>query len=286
MSECFLFRRGGTKKLQAKEVTPSAVNQSIGPDAGYGGLSLVTVKGDANLLAANIKKGVSIFGVAGSLDPGIAVSDYAMICAKFPQGVGCSCAKGSAMYSIEGAPEVDIAAFKIPSTGPWCVTIFDETRGRTGLVEISGAGEIRAIQLTFGDDPVETDAGLILSPTNGLKSGYSLSGNASMNSNAIRESGLGGFYISPSIDLTSYRRLMITGYLRSAGANRSRLCIGGTTSSVFDYEGVPEMTQPWMGALNQLYTADFSITNMTGSHYIGSSAVGNNLEITKILLSQ
>lgn len=85
--------------LISREVTPTNEKQTVLPGAGYDGLSSVVVKptplepknitqtgtftpssgkvgfsqvtvNDSNLVAANIKKGVSIFGVTGALDSG------------------------------------------------------------------------------------------------------------------------------------------------------------------------------------------------------------------------
>ena len=55
-----------TPTLQEKTVTPSTSVQSITADNGYDGLSKVTVNGDADLIANNIKSGTNIFGVTGT----------------------------------------------------------------------------------------------------------------------------------------------------------------------------------------------------------------------------
>ena len=55
-----------TPTLQEKTVTPSTSVQSITADSGYDGLSKVTVNGDADLIANNIKSGTNIFGVTGT----------------------------------------------------------------------------------------------------------------------------------------------------------------------------------------------------------------------------
>lgn len=59
-----------TPRNQSKTVTPKASSQTVKPDSGYDGLSQVTVNGDADLKAANIAKGVNIFGVTGTLESG------------------------------------------------------------------------------------------------------------------------------------------------------------------------------------------------------------------------
>lgn len=62
-------------KLQAKDVVPSASAQSVAPDEGYAGLSAVNVAAvtaavDPNIVPDNIKQGVTILGVTGTLSGG------------------------------------------------------------------------------------------------------------------------------------------------------------------------------------------------------------------------
>lgn len=52
--------------LQEKIITPSTSNQIVSADTNYDGLSKVTVNGDADLTAANIKKGIEVFGITGT----------------------------------------------------------------------------------------------------------------------------------------------------------------------------------------------------------------------------
>lgn len=57
------------KPEQEKTITPTASGVIVTPDTDYT-LSKVTVNGDSNLTAGNIKSGVKIFGVTGTLESG------------------------------------------------------------------------------------------------------------------------------------------------------------------------------------------------------------------------
>lgn len=63
-----IFNVAGTineLKGQTKTVTPTTATQTVTPDTNYNGLTAVTVNGDANLVAENIKAGVTIFDIEG-----------------------------------------------------------------------------------------------------------------------------------------------------------------------------------------------------------------------------
>lgn len=63
-------------KGQEKTVTPSKVQQDVTPDEEYNGMTKVTVEGvtssiDENITPENIKKGISILDVEGTMEEGI-----------------------------------------------------------------------------------------------------------------------------------------------------------------------------------------------------------------------
>lgn len=61
----------GEVTLQDKFVTPTGEDFDVCPDEGYDGLSSVTVEGDSNLRPENIAKGITIYGVTGTMTMGV-----------------------------------------------------------------------------------------------------------------------------------------------------------------------------------------------------------------------
>lgn len=76
MAEAIEMIKGEEIKLQEKAVSPKTTAQTIVPDEGYDGMEKVNVGAvtsniDNNIISENIKKGVSILGVNGTLEEGI-----------------------------------------------------------------------------------------------------------------------------------------------------------------------------------------------------------------------
>lgn len=65
---------GTIKRLTAQTITPGTEDQNI--DAGVYLFGKQTIKGDANLLAENIKEGVELFGITGTYTGGDTVNPY------------------------------------------------------------------------------------------------------------------------------------------------------------------------------------------------------------------
>ena len=140
-----------------KTVTPSATSQTVLPDQGDDGLSQVTVSGDANLVAGNIKKDVSIFGVTGTLESSSGGSGVSL-----PDGLFFIEPMGSApidlvipepssalplrpIYKTSNGDLIPIRKLSIPSK---CYGIYVEGmfKGNTTLEEVSLYGDSRYIE--------------------------------------------------------------------------------------------------------------------------------------------
>lgn len=137
----------GTIASQAAQtITPGTSNKTIAAGKYLSGTQ--TIKGDANLKAANIKSGVSIFGVSGSFTGSI--NPYAAIGVIYPPGSKCTCTFGSTEYT---APDTTgQCVFNIPSDGTWTITseTQDGSKSNSKDVTINGKGQFESVTITYG----------------------------------------------------------------------------------------------------------------------------------------
>jgi hypothetical protein len=219
MSDAMITRRGGGgggSRLQSKTVSITGASTNVAPDSGYDGMSSVTVniaaesqkaaetftpgtqaqtiaanqwlagaqtiQGDANLLATNIKKGVSIFNVAGSYEASGLDTDSAVLKVVTSTGCSVSVTNGTNTFTQQdadgfvrtGDANVTEHFFVIPTAafGTFSVTSTHPTYGnntKTNAVVIGNAGKVYEV-LCGGKN-------IILNSTFGLQEGFSISGN-------------------------------------------------------------------------------------------------------------
>ena len=116
-------------------VVPGTADKTVSADSGYT-LSSVTVKGDANLTAANIKAGSSIFGVSGSVSPALPGEPRYVTPSATQQVILPNTGKSISSVTVYG--DADLKPENIKSG----VDIF----GVLGTLAAGGGGEIQVVR--------------------------------------------------------------------------------------------------------------------------------------------
>ena len=110
---------GSTINNQNKTVTPSASQQTITADSGYTGLGTVTVDGDEDLVASNIKKNVSIFGVTGTYEAGGSsptIQSLTVTPSESQQTFNASGVDGYKPVVVNATPKAELEGFTITAS--------------------------------------------------------------------------------------------------------------------------------------------------------------------------
>jgi len=120
----------------ATTYTPTTTNQTIAASTFLTGIQ--TIKGDANLKAANIASGTTIFGIAGTHKGGIAATDAVII---VYAAAGCSVTCSGLTFvehAISGQPSAFIA--NVASSAFGSKTITESNSGSSKTITVSTAG--------------------------------------------------------------------------------------------------------------------------------------------------
>lgn len=163
---------------------------------------------------------------------------FAIITAIYPSGSTCTCTNGTITFI---APNTNgQVIFNIPEIGTWTVTTTNGTNTKSQSVSIAEEGQSETITLSYEF--------AILTETDGLASGYSVSGKA----------------VKPAIDITNYTTMTVVAKVTWRAASGYGVYFGVSTSasSTADFPAEVNITS----TSNKTYNID--ISELTGSYYI------------------
>ena len=190
---------------------------------------------------------------------------YAAIGVTYPSGSVCTCKSGT--LTLTAKDTSGKALFVIPSAGTWTVKAVKGSQSASKAVKITAEGQVETVVLAYDY--------IIFSNETGLNSVYSDGGGGATVTVSTDSSGIkiltfpngGGYnrmaYIKPSIDLTKYATLKISGY---AGGNR-RFCVWNQTPNSY-HTGIVASVTMSAGSSPRSYTID--VSNLSGNCYLGT----------------
>lgn len=123
----------------------------------------------------------------------------------------------------------------------------------------------------------------LLTPDDGLMSGYAVNHNGSMSGKKLISSN--GFYISPAISMGRFRSITFMGRVtNSINGTAERFRADKSYANVIDVSKTAA-TESQLEITGLIYfglTVD--VSSLSGNYYIGVPSVGNTIEITSIIL--
>lgn len=250
-----------------------------------------TVEADALLAGytAHDKNGEPITGT---------LALFAVISVTYPAGSVCTCIKGTKSYTAKDTS--GRALFAVPEAGAWTITCSDGISTATKTVNITYAGQIETVVLTYGlylydagNEYTSITGGWSLAKSNGNTSGETLkknTNNMQFASSYVLGTHFANGFLCPAkaIDLTEYNLMQI--HLTSPAINPAvPFRFGCSPSRINDAYSM-------MTAFTQIQTAsgdvvvDCDIANVSKSMYIGVAAIegsrngASSCIVTKVLL--
>ena len=166
---------------------------------------------------------------------------YAVIAVTYPEGGVCTCSNSSETLELDNT--VGYGFFLIPNDGEWIVTVTDATdsaKTKSQSVSITNEGQFETITLSYEL--------VILTETDGLASGYSVSGKA----------------VRPAIDITNYTTMTVVAKVTWRAASGYGVWVGVSTSvsSTADFPAEVQVTS------TSKKTYNIDISELEGLHYI------------------
>ena len=268
----------------ARVWVPTTTDQSISPPGFLTGVQ--TIKGDANLVAANIKSGVSIFGVSGTHSGGGEASPInSYINVTYPSGFTCTCSSGSTTLTTNNTS--GMVSFSIPSAGSWTVSATDGSAVDSKTVTVA-ADNIYNVSLSVKTYILENGT---LNSSYTINYGpYAAYYGTQLDSEGIhtvnQESAANTFYFTPANDVTDYSKLCARVNIGTAYGNYLyRIGLSPENVSFADAQSIATATSSskWLSFVeqgntnNNYITIETDISGIAGNACIASTGLANSL---------